>query len=145
MSTTKKITKKDNFAAITAILAAAEADGYVLPAGITFDGLNEFVDHEVELLDKKAESAAKRAATKKSEGDALREKVLNVLSTEAPMTLAEISAALGDADVSPQMITARLTQLGERGTNQVEKTQVTVEATSEGGKSRKVSAYRRIG
>lgn len=145
MSTAKKITKKDNFAAITSILSTAEANGYALPAGITYEGLTEFVDHEVELLDKKAESAAKRAATKKATGDALREKVLGVLSTDAPMTLAEIAVALDDADVSPQMITARLTQLGEKGTNQVEKTQVTIEASGEGGKSRKVSAYRRIG
>lgn len=144
MSATKKITKKDHFAVLTAIVAAAEADGYELPEGITYAGLTEFIDHEVELLEKKAESAAKRAADKKAVGDALREKVLNALSTDKDMTLAEIVAALDDAAISTQMVTARLTQLGEKGTGQVEKTQLTVEGV-DGGKSRKVTAYRRIG
>lgn len=145
MSTTKKITKRDNFAAISAILTAAEADGYVLPEGITFAGLTDFIDHEVELLDKKAESAAKRASEKKAIGDALREKVLNALSTDDFMTLQDIVTAVNDPDASPAMITSRLTQLGEKGTKQVEKTQITVEASTEGGKSRKATAYRRIG
>lgn len=114
MSTSKKITKKDNFAAITAILSAAEADGYVLPEGITFAGLNDFVDHEVELLEKKAESAAARAAKKKVEGDALREKVLAALSYDKDMTLAEIVASLGDPAISTQMVTARLTSSARR-------------------------------
>ena len=144
MSTSKKITKRDNYATLSAILADAEANHVGLPEGITYASLNEFIDHEVELLDKKAESAAKRAADKKATGDALREKVLGALSYDKDMTLAEITAALGDPAISTQMVTARLTQLGEKGTAQVEKTQLTVEGT-DGGKSRKVTAYRRVG
>ena len=143
MSTAKKITKKDNYAVLTALVNAAEADGVTLPAGITFASLTEFIDHEVELLEKKAESAAARAAKKRADGDALRDKVLNVLSRDADMTLAEIVAELGDPAISPQMVTARLTQLGEKGTQQVEKTQITIES-ADGGKSRKATAYRRV-
>ena len=144
-NTIKKPTKKANYAAIVAILNAAESNGLELDGTeITYDSLRDFVDHEVELLDNKAAAAAKRAAAKKVEGDALREKIYDVL-TDEPMTINEIVKALDDEDISAQMVTARLTQLASPEVNRVEKKTVTVPASSEGGKSKKLSAYRRIG
>lgn len=142
MTTTKKITKKAMYATVLDILADAENRGFALPEGMDFGVLSDFVNHEIELLDKKAESAAKRAADKKVAGDALRDRIFGVLSDTEFKTTNEIVSALGDPDVSSQMVTARLTQL--INLEQVEKDSVTIPASGEGGKSRKVVAYRKL-
>jgi hypothetical protein len=142
MTTTKKITKKSMYATVLDILADAESRGFALPEGMDFGALSDFVNHEIELLDKKAESAAKRAADKKVAGDALRDRIYGVLSDTDFKTTNEIVSALGDPDVSSQMVTARLTQL--INLEQVEKDSVTIPASGEGGKSRKVVAYRKL-
>lgn len=139
-----RITKKDYYSTILDLVTLAEGNGFGLPEGMTYDGIAEFVNHEVELLEAKAASAAKRAAAKRAAGDELREMVLNTLSDTEFMTIDDIVAAIGNPDVTKNKVTARLTQLGEKGLGVVEKTQVTVEPSIEGGKSRKVSAYKRI-
>lgn len=139
-----RITKKDYYSTILDLVTLAEGNGFGLPEGMTYDGIAEFVNHEVELLEAKAASAAKRAAAKRAAGDELREMVLNTLSDTEFMTIDDIVAAIGNPDVTKNKVTARLTQLGEKGLGVVEKTQVTVEPSVEGGKSRKVSAYKRI-
>lgn len=135
---TLKITKKTYLATIKALVADAEANNVELPEGVTYEGINEFVDHEVELLDNKAAAAAKRAAEKKIAGDALREKVASVLTDEF-QTIPQIVAAIGDVNTTAQMITPRLTQLVDLG--QAVKEQKTI-AGVDGGKSRKVSSYK---
>ena len=137
MTKTVKITKKAMYATVLDILADAEDRGFVLPEGMDFGGLSDFVNHEIELLDKKAEAADKKVA-----GDALRDRIYGVLSDTEFKTISEIVKDLDDADVSPQMVTARLTQL--IGLEQVEKDSVTIPAAGEGGKSRKVVAYRKL-
>jgi len=139
-----RITKKDYYSTILDLVTLAEGNGFGLPEGMTYDGIAEFVNHEVELLEAKAASAAKRAAAKRAAGDELREMVLNTLSDTEFMTIDDIVTAIGNPDVTKNKVTARLTQLGEKGLGVVEKTQVTVEPSMEGGKSRKVSAYKRI-
>lgn len=140
MNTTKKITKRDSYNALAAIVAAAADQGFVLPEGITFDGLNDFITHEIELLENKAAAAAKRAADKKVEGDELRDKIYNVLSDTDFTSVDSITAALGDPDVSKQMVTSRLTQLKNLGKAEAG----TVTITLSDGKTRKASAYRKV-
>lgn len=144
-NTVKKPTKKANYSAILQILEAAESTIALDMGEITYDSLREFIEHEVELLDNKAVAAQKRAAAKKVEGDALRERIYNVLSDTEPMTINDIVKALNDEDVSAQMVTARLTQLASPEVARVVKETVTVPAATEGGKSKKLSAYKRIG
>lgn len=139
---TTRITKKDYFSAIRTIVGDAENRGFTLPEGMTFDGMNEFVAHELDLLDSKAAAAAKRAAEKKAAGDELRQLVLDTLSTDEYMAIDDIVTAIGDPDVTKNKVTARLTQLANM--NMVDKTQLTVESNVEGGKTRKVSAYKRL-
>lgn len=142
MNATKKITKKDSYNAIAAILKAADNEGITLDMdGITYDSLIEFVEHEVELLDNKAVAAKARAAAKKAEGDALREKIYNLL-TDDVQTIAEITNALGDPDVSTQMVTARLTQLCSESVNLAVKETVSV-PSADGSKTKKLSGYKR--
>lgn len=131
---TVKITKVQKLNTLEALVNYCENDGVALDGEVTYDDLHEFVAHEIELLGKKAESVAKRAAAKKAEGDELRETVFNCLSTDEGMTNAEIVAAIGDPEVTPAKVTARLTQLIKL--ERVEK--VTVEG-------KKGQAYRAIG
>lgn len=107
---------------------------------MTCDALREFIAHEIELLDNKAAAAAKRAQAKRDEGDALRARILEVMSTEDFMTIPEIVKAIGDEDVSAQMVTARLTQCVKA--DLAEKDSVSVEVA---GKAKKLSGYRKLG
>lgn len=144
-NTIKKPTKKTHLNVISDLVGYAESNGVNFSAeGVTYDTIREFIDHELELLESKAAAAAKRAASKRQAGDELREKVFGVLDTEQFMTINEIVKALDDPDISAQMVTARLTQLVAPEVNRVEKTSMTVPAATEGGKSRKVSAYRAL-
>lgn len=143
--TVKKTSKKDKLFALKAITHAAENAGMGLDfEDITYDTLYEFIDHEIELLENKAAAAQKRAANRKAEGDALREQIYNVLSDTDFMTTDEIVKALGDEDITAQMVTSRLTQLVSPEVARAEKTQITV-AGKDGGRARKLSAYRKIG
>jgi len=136
MNTAKKTTKKTYFSTVSAIIDFAESENVGLPEGVTYDGLKEFVAHEVELLEKKAEAAAERAAKQKSEGDALREKIYGLLTDEF-QSISEITAKVGDPDVSPQMVTARLTQLYK-----LERVVREQQSVGGEGKTRKVSVYK---
>ena len=98
----KKITKKDYFAMVAEIVDNSNAENK--------DELMEFIEKQVEALDKKAAKAKERAAEKKAEGDALRDKVEAVLTDEVQV-IDQIVEAIGDEDVTRNKVVARLTQL----------------------------------
>lgn len=140
--TTKKVTKRDNLTMLKNIIDLANDNGFELPEGYTFEGLTEFIDHELELLESKAAAAQKRAAAKRDEGDLLRERIYEVMSETEFMTISQITNALEDPDVSNQMVTARLKQLNDLG--KVTKDTISVPSTVEGGKAKKLSAYKKL-
>lgn len=141
MTNSKKITKRENLGTLLDIVDKIEVEGFVFEnEDMTCDTLREFINHEIELLDNKAAAAAKRAQAKREEGDALRAHILDVMSTEDFMTIKEIVKAIGDEDVSDQMVTARLSQAFKAGL--VEKESVPVETAN--GKTVKRSAYRKL-
>lgn len=92
----KKITNRERFVAIMGKLTD-EAD-------------IAFIQERIDALDRRAEKTKERAAARKVEGDELREAIYNVLG-DTPRTIPEILAALGDEELTPNKITARLTQL----------------------------------
>ena len=96
------ITKKDYFAMVAEIVDNSNAENK--------DELMEFIEKQVEALDKKAAKAKERAAEKKAEGDALRDKVEAVLTNEVQV-IDQIVEAIGDEDVTRNKVVARLTQL----------------------------------
>ena len=98
----KKITKKDYFAMVAEIVDNSNAENK--------DELMEFIEKQVEALDKKAAKAKERAAEKKAEGDALRDKVEAVLTNEVQV-IDQIVEAIGDEEVTRNKVVARLTQL----------------------------------
>lgn len=128
MTKTTKITKKDRYNEIITILT--DIDGA--------SDLIDFCETEIAFLDKKAEKAKKAAAAKKTEADPIYDAALGALTDEF-QTISEITAAIGNADITTSKVTFRLNALVEAGI--AEKSQVTIPG-GEGVKSRKVQAYK---
>ena len=120
-----KVTKKDWYAQIRAVVEASDNEQK--------EGILGFIDHEVELLEAKAAKAAERAASKKADGDELRNAVQAVLTDEL-QTIDAITAQINGEDITKAKVTARLTQLVKAGvaTKDMVKTE----------DSRKVTAYK---
>ena len=120
-----KVTKKDWYAQIRAVVEASDNEQK--------EGILGFIDHEVELLEAKAAKAAERAASKKADGDELRNAVQAVLTDEL-QTIDAITAQIEGEDITKAEVTARLTQLVKAGvaTKDLVKTE----------DSRKVTAYK---
>lgn len=100
------MTKKEYFAVLKGIVSAS---GHA-----EVEGINEFIDHEVELLDRKRTSGKQTKTQKENVG--VMETIRVVLAeSDAPMT---ISAMLKDerlADYSNQKLSALLRQMGANG------------------------------
>ena len=101
-----KVTKKDWYAQIRAVVEASDNEQK--------EGILGFIDHEVELLEAKAAKAAERAASKKADGDELRNAVQAVLTDEL-QTIDAITAQIEGEDITKANVTARLTQLVKAG------------------------------
>lgn len=101
-----KVTKKDWYAQIRAVVEASDNEQK--------EGILGFIDHEVELLEAKAAKAAERAASKKADGDELRNAVQAVL-TDDLQTIDAITAQIDGEDITKAKVTARLTQLVKAG------------------------------
>lgn len=132
----EKITKREMFEAIkeTFETGSCKFDAATVMA---------FCDKEIASLDAKAVKAKERAAAKKAEADVLMGQVEDALTGEF-QTIADIAAAVGavNADATVSRVTYRLTKLVEIGV--AEKTDVTVPGI-DGGKNRKVKAFRLVG
>ena len=127
-NTEKKITKRDRYEEIKALLAD-NAD------------IVAFCDNEIALLDGKAAKAKERAATKKAEADALEIAVAGVLTDEL-QTIADITDKViaGNPDiedVTTAKIQYRLRKLVENGTAVKEEI-----AVGDTGKKSKKMAYK---
>ena len=98
----KKITKREYFAMVAEIVNGSGAENK--------EELMDFIQKQVEALDKKADKAKERAAEKRAAGDALRDRVQSVLTDEVQVIDA-IVEAIGDEEVTRNKVVARLTQL----------------------------------
>lgn len=127
MAETKKVTKKEWYAEIRKVVEAADVENK--------DGVLEFIDNQVKLLEAKAAKAQENAAKKKADGDNLREAVYNVLTTEL-QTIDQITeqVVIEGEDITRNKVTARLTQLV--------KANMAVKDTVKTDDGRKVTAYK---
>ena len=132
----EKFTKREMFEAIAAGVAAGS---FTVPT----DEIVEFCNKEIASLDKKAAKAKERAASKAAEADELTALVAAALATDEYKTIADVAAVVAetDGDATVSKVTYRLTKLVKDGA--AEKTEVTVPG-KDGGKARKVVAYRAI-
>lgn len=97
-----KVTKTDNFNAIREILVNADKPELVA-----------FVDHELELIARKAERRSNTPTKAQVAGTILRQAVLDLLQTEEKaMRIADIVAALPvDLEATPGKVSHQLTVL----------------------------------
>ncbi len=102
------------------------------------DVLVEYAEKRIVQLDKRNASAAKRAAAKRAEGDALTESVFAVLGDE-PMNREMVVEALAEQGIetTPSKVTARLSRLVKE--ERVNKTKG--KSAGEDGKSRESTFY----
>lgn len=97
------------------------------------EGALEFIDKQLELIASKKEKARERAAKVKAEGDELRERIKNVLTSEY-QAIDDIVDLVAEEGVTKAKVTARLSQLVKFKI--AEKDQIKTED------GRKVMAYR---
>ena len=108
----KKITKAEMFNAFKELVAtSADIDE---ETKITY---NEFLDKELAALEKRKESAQKRAAAKREESDVLTDEILAVVngSMEDFLLVDDIVERLGNPEVTRNKVTARLGKLVAAG------------------------------
>jgi len=98
------MTKRENFNELLTIATASNRSDLV-----------EFINHELELLDKKNKAPKKPTATQ-IENEKIKDEIIAVISnSEKGMTATEIVKSL-DREISVSKVTALLTQLREDNT-----------------------------
>ena len=122
---TSKITERDIYNAM-------------IDGTIDADVMVEFAEKKLAQLDKRNESAKKRAAKKRAESDALTEQIFEMLSEEAVDRVA-IFEALQNEGVETTLgkVTSRLSSLVKEGRASKAKTNV----AGEDGKKHEVTVY----
>ena len=137
MNVSAKITKKDNYAELRECVMD-HMDWF--EDGVA-TRLIEFIDHEVELLDKRAEDAKKYAKKSQKATDAMATNIMEVLmdANGELMTIPDIVNKMSpELEATPQKITYRLSTMIKSG--DVVKESVSIK--EEGKNARKVNAYR---
>lgn len=76
--------------------------------------LLEFIDKQMEALDKRKVAAANRAAQKREESDALTEEIFAMISDEL-VTIDEIVVAFNNEEITRNKVSARLGKLVKSG------------------------------
>lgn len=109
MENTVKKTKAMYFAELREMVLAAVEDQ------AQRDELVEFIDKQIETLEKRKVAAAERAEKKKAESDAMTDAILAQIGNE-PITVDEIVIALDSEEVTRNKVTARLGKLVKAGT-----------------------------
>jgi len=102
----RKPTKRDHFNALLAIPAVAENADLV-----------DFINHEIELLDKK-NTAERKPTAKQVENAGFKSDILTWMEDGVQYTSADIAKgvpAIADAGISANRVTAMLTQLVNDG------------------------------
>ena len=110
----------------------------IIAGTVDQDVLVEFAEKKLAQLDRRNATAAKRAAAKRAETDALLETIFSVLSEE-PMDRTEIANVLAEQGVETTLgkITSRLSALVKEGRANKAKDKY----KDEEGKSRDVTVY----
>ena len=124
-NTTKRITKKDYF---NALVAYCEANEIQFSEDISADAMKDFATHEIELLSKKrssAEGTVRKLTPEQKRNEEIKLEILAFLADGQLHTIAEmiknVPSLIAMENVSPQRVSALLTQLGTKhGTGEVE-------------------------
>lgn len=141
----KKITKRDNYNYLMMLVDAAQSEGMIKEEG-AYERLVQFINHELELMDKRTEKAKTYAKSKSAKaGDELADMALEALKEIGDVaTIADIVAVVNknheNAGATSGKLAYRLNKLVEAGL--AEKSDVVIK--EEGKGSRKVNGYKAI-
>jgi hypothetical protein len=120
----EKMTKAMYFEVIRGIVEGLDAGAF--PDGVGADDVLDFIDRQVELLDKRAAASKERAAKKRAASDELTELIYTMIfEAEDFITADEIVEKIGDEEVTKNKVTARVSKLVKAG--RVAKEQVKLE------------------
>ena len=107
-SNSTKVTKRERFAQLMEIVNASQVENST--------ELVAFIEHEVELLNKKNSRSGKPTKTQLA-NESIKTQIVSVLERVGkPMTVTQLLAESELADLSNQKVSALLTQLRESGT-----------------------------
>ena len=110
MSTTKKITKRDKFNALAAMLNDFDPT-HVIADGLTTSDLAEFISHEIDLLTKK-NSADKKPTAKQEENKGIQQAILDGMADNRLYTITEIQKEVAECtELTNQRISAIVRQM----------------------------------
>ena len=101
----KKMTKKEMFGLLLELLETAEV--------AERDELKNFVAHEIEMIENKAEKA--KTYKRKKTADVLKEQIYTKLDILEFRTIHDIVSDFNDADITAAKVSARLTSLVKEG------------------------------
>ena len=101
----KKMTKKEMFGLLLELLETAEV--------AEREELKNFVAHEIEMIENKAEKA--KTYKRKKAADVLKEQIYTKLDVLEFRTIHDIVSAFNDADITAAKVSARLTSLVKEG------------------------------
>ena len=101
----KKMTKKEMFGLLLGLLETAEV--------AERDELKNFVAHEIEMIENKAEKA--KTYKRKKTADVLKEQIYTKLDVLEFRTIHDIVSDFNDADITAAKVSARLTSLVKDG------------------------------
>ena len=101
----KKMTKKEMFGLLLELLETAEV--------AERDELKNFVAHEIEMIENKAEKA--KTYKRKKAQDVLKEQIYTKLDVFEFRTIHDIVSDFDDADITAAKVSARLTSLVKDG------------------------------
>lgn len=115
---TVKFTKADRFTALLTYLAEHSDAEFNTPKGkLTADQMVEFIQHELELLDKK-NSADKKPTAQQAANEGIKTAILNGMEEGKPYTITDIikdENIAVCADLTNQRVSALMRQLKEDG------------------------------
>ena len=93
------MTKRENFVAINSILNDLGNHDF-----------DEFISHEIELLEKKTSYKSSKPTKRQTENEAVKSRIAEVLTDEG-QTVTEILTQLGDGNLTNQRVSALLRQM----------------------------------
>lgn len=104
-NTTKKVTKKDNFAKVLSYIPASEVE------------LVEFIKKEIDALERKSNTKSKAEKEKAAQNEELKNTLFRVLgSLDEPVSVTQLMEYEEFAGLSNQKISALLRQMKLEGT-----------------------------
>lgn len=117
------ITKKEMFTAISAYITETMTEDLIAETKkgevvVSKEEIVDFLFHEVALLSRPRKASANPRPNKKQEANnALREKILRVLTTDTPMTIADIRDVMPEFNekTSSQQISSLLSPMVKAG------------------------------